>query len=268
MCRRRSAQGPCRSRTPAGNAGGTGPTRRPAPRRRSTDRQWRRRRRSGQHQRARDGGDDEDRPAAQVQRRDRGRVADAATQPVSLFVERMEAHQQEQARDREDHQERQLAAQGERHVGEQQQPDDHHGVDRPPVSERRVARELGGGPRDQAEHEQVMAERRGEQEPVDDEVGIGAARLRRSWPGTGGPAEPPPGIIAQPTRSGSSSAAKTAPMAWVFQRAQPTRVRSAQAAPPIAAQKRSRSAGRGRGPAARRPATTRASRRRAGRARP
>ena len=42
---------------------------------------------------------DEDRSAAQVQARDRRRVADPSAEPIGLLVEGVEAHQQEQRRD-------------------------------------------------------------------------------------------------------------------------------------------------------------------------
>ena len=110
-------------------------------------REWRGRRDAGQQERPGDGGDDEHRPATQVQRRDRGRIADPSAQPVGLLVERVEPDEQEQAGDREDHEIGQLVADGQGHVGEQQQPDDHDGVDRPAVTEGGVARELRRPPR-------------------------------------------------------------------------------------------------------------------------
>ena len=71
----------------------------------------------------------------------------------------------------------QLVADGQRHVGEQQQPDDDHGVDRPAMAERGVARELRRPPRHETQHEQVMPGVLGEEQPGQGEIGPGADDL-------------------------------------------------------------------------------------------
>ena len=62
--------------------------------------------RLGEQDRTSDGDGDEDRPATQVDRGDRRRVADAPPDPLGLFVEDVSANEQEERRDREDDQER------------------------------------------------------------------------------------------------------------------------------------------------------------------
>ena len=224
--------------------------------------------RGRQRQRAGDGRDDEDRAAPQVERRDRGRIADAPAEPIGLLIERVEAHEQEEARDREDDHEGQLRADRQRHVGDEQQPDHDHGIDRPPMPERRVARELGRTPGDEAEHQQVMAVRGREQELRDDQV-----------------RERPHGLVGrgleQKTERSAIRLQRPADQERRQQRGEhrPDRVRGpatppdqradAGRSPPHPSRPRtgSPSARPARGRATHRRATTRASRRRAGRAR-
>ena len=133
----------------------------------------------------------------------------------------MEADQQEQRREAEQDQEVQLLVRRRRHVRDEDRSDHDDGTQRPVVAEDRGRGELAGRPAQQAEDQQVVADRPGRRQAVDDQV---APRRGRCLGGE-------PELVADrlaggartwPTRIGTISAAKTAPRPWASQRFQPT----------------------------------------------
>ena len=95
-------------------------------------------------------------------------------------------------------------------------------VDRPPVTERRVAREHRRGPDPEPEDEQVVADRVGQPLTADGEVVDRPPRPRRPSPGTTAARSPLAARHDEPTSSGTIRAAKTPPTRCVVQRPQPT----------------------------------------------
>ncbi len=139
----------------------------------------RERRRSGggrQEERAEHRDGDERRPAAEVDRADRGRVADPAPHPGCLLVEGMEPDQQEQGGEAEEDQEAELLADRRRHVADEDGPDDDDRAQRPAVAEDGRRGELARAPDEQPEDQQVVPRLARRRLPEDDQVVPGLDR--------------------------------------------------------------------------------------------
>ncbi len=142
----------------------------------------RERRRPGrgrQEERADDCDGDEGRPAAEIDRADRGRVADPAPHPGRLLVESVEPDQQEQGREAEQDQVAELFADRRRHVADEDRSDDDDRAQRPAMAEDGGGGELTGAPAEQPEDQQVVARGARRRLPKDDQVVPGPDRRVR-----------------------------------------------------------------------------------------
>ena len=116
---------------------------------------------------------DEDRPAPQVDRRDRGWIPDPPTEPLGLLVEDVRADEQQERGDTERDEQRQLVVLGHAHVRDKDHADHDHGAERSAMSEDRIGREHRGRPHQQGEDQDVMEVLRRRREVADGDIHVG-----------------------------------------------------------------------------------------------